>query len=121
MPWLPGTWSFARLWQITFSLNIGTSFALSLDNKGKETPNTSVVKKKVTPSSERRSAKRREEFLNKKTTDTENETLEPPEKENVNFFAEKAGKVHKHDNKTRQTSVTEREKDCSMSRTSLKN
>ena len=48
-----------------FSLNMGPNFTFSLDTRGKAKA-VPVVKKKVSPSTKRRNARRREEFLLKK-------------------------------------------------------
>ena len=48
-----------------FSLNMGPDFTFSLDTRGKAKA-VPVVKKKVSPSTKRRNARRREEFLLKK-------------------------------------------------------
>ena len=48
-----------------FSLNMGPDFTFSLDTRGKAKA-VPVVKKKVSPSTQRRNARRREEFLLKK-------------------------------------------------------
>ena len=48
-----------------FSLNMGSDFTFSLDTRGKAKA-VPVVKKKVSPSTKRRNARRREEFLLKK-------------------------------------------------------
>ena len=47
-----------------FSLNMGTTFSFSLDTRGKAMKGP--VKKKESPSTQRRNARRREEFLSKK-------------------------------------------------------
>ena len=47
-----------------FSLNMGPTFSFSLDTRGKAMK--SPVKKKESPSTQRRNARRREEFLSKK-------------------------------------------------------
>ena len=49
----------------SFSLNVGTHFSFSVDTRGKEAL-PSPMKKKKTPSTLRRNARRREEFLKKK-------------------------------------------------------
>ena len=49
----------------TFTLNVGTSFLFSLDTRG-DNPSTSSNVKKKSPSTLRRNARRRAEFLNKK-------------------------------------------------------
>ena len=51
-----------------FSLNItmDSSFTFSLDTRGKVNHSTTVARKKMSPSTQRRNAKRREEFLKKK-------------------------------------------------------
>ena len=48
-----------------FSLNIGLAFSFTLDTRCKDTL-ASTAKKRVSPSTQRRNAKRREEFLKKK-------------------------------------------------------
>ena len=50
----------------TFTLTIGSSFTFSLDTRGKDTPATTMTRKHVTPSTQRRNARRKEEFLKKK-------------------------------------------------------
>ena len=50
----------------TFSLSIGSSFTFSLDTRGKGAM-APVAKKKPSPSTLRRNARRREEFLKKKS------------------------------------------------------
>ena len=50
----------------SFSLTIGTSFSFSVDTTGKGALAPQRKKRKVTPSTLRRNARRREEFLNKK-------------------------------------------------------
>ena len=47
-----------------FSLNMGPTFSFSLDTRGKAT--IGPVKKQESPSTQRRNARRREEFLSKK-------------------------------------------------------
>ena len=49
-----------------FSLNMGANFSFSLDTRG-EAASSFAKKKKKTPSTLRRNARRREEFLGKKT------------------------------------------------------
>ena len=68
-----------------FSLNMGPDFTFSLDTRGnaKAVP---VVKKKVSPSTQRRNARRREEFLLKKRQSLS--TVDPPvEKATVPQFS----------------------------------
>ena len=52
----------------TFNISIafGTSFSFSLDTRSKEVVTSQVTKKKASPSTLRRNAKRREEFLARK-------------------------------------------------------
>ena len=59
-----------------FSLNMGPTFSFSLDTRGKAV--NGPVKKKESPSTQRRNARRREEFLTKKrqTPSTVNSTVE---------------------------------------------
>ena len=49
-----------------FSLNIGTNFSFSLDTRSKALAPQPVLRKKGSPSTQRRNARRRMEFLNKK-------------------------------------------------------
>ena len=49
-----------------FSLNMGTNFSFSLDTRSKALAPQPVLRKKGSPSTQRRNAKRRMEFLNKK-------------------------------------------------------
>ena len=49
-----------------FSLNMGTNFSFSLDTRSKALAPQPVLRKKESPSTRRRNAKRRMEFLNKK-------------------------------------------------------
>ena len=60
-----------------FSLNMGPSFSFSLDTRGKAMTGL-VSKKKESPSTQRRNARRREEFLSKKrqTPSTVDSTVE---------------------------------------------
>ena len=60
-----------------FSLTIGTTFAFTLDSRCKD-PLVSATKKKASPSTIRRNAKRKEEFLKKKSkpADQEQEEIE---------------------------------------------
>ena len=60
-----------------FSLNMGPSFSFSLDTRGKAMTGL-VSKKKESPFTQRRNARRREEFLSKKrqTPSTVNSTVE---------------------------------------------
>ena len=66
----PSVWTFARCWlashclSLSFSLKIGTNFSFSLDTRGEAA--LSSAKKKQTPSTMRRNARRREQFLQKK-------------------------------------------------------
>ena len=50
----------------SFSLTIGTSFSFSVDTSGKGAVAPKKKKKKLTPSTQRRNARRREEFLKRK-------------------------------------------------------
>ena len=50
----------------SFSLKIGTNFSFSLDTRGEATLSSAKKKKKQTPSTLRRNARRREQFLQKK-------------------------------------------------------
>ena len=68
-----------------FSLNMGPDFTFSLDTRGKAEA-VPVVKKKVSPSTQRRNARRREEFLLKKRQSLS--TVDPPvEKATVPQFS----------------------------------
>ena len=68
-----------------FSLNMGPDFTFSLDTRGKAEA-VPVVKKKVSPSTQRRNARRREEFLLKKRQRLS--TVDPPvEKATVPQFS----------------------------------
>ena len=68
-----------------FSLNMGPDFTFSLDTRGKAKA-VPVVKKKVSPSTKRRNARRREEFLLKKRQRLS--TVDPPvEKATVPQFS----------------------------------
>ena len=68
-----------------FSLNMGPDFTFSLDTRGKAKA-VPVVKKKVSPSTKRRNARRREEFLLKKRQSLS--TVDPPvEKATVPQFS----------------------------------
>ena len=49
-----------------FSVTIGQDFTFSMDTRRKEVSPANVVKKKASPSTRRRNAMRRQEFLNKK-------------------------------------------------------
>ena len=49
-----------------FSLNIGTNFSFSLETRSKALAAEPVLRKKESPSTQRRNARRRIEFLNKK-------------------------------------------------------
>ena len=51
----------------SFNLNLGPSFSFSLDTREKENTTNTMVKKKASPSSLRRNARRKEEFLKRKT------------------------------------------------------
>ena len=51
--------------EFQFSLNIGSAFSFTLDTRCKDTL-ASTAKKRVSPSTLRRNAKRREEFLKQK-------------------------------------------------------
>ena len=62
----------------SFCLKIGSTFAFTLDTKVKvQAPE--VARKQKTPSSMRRNARRRQEFLNSKETSTKNRTTEVEE------------------------------------------
>ena len=78
----------------SFSLNVGTHFSFSVDTRGKEAL-PSPMKKKKTPSTLRRNARRREEFLKKKLASTAEKSVEVSETE-----AESPGKaptaIHVH-------------------------
>ena len=50
----------------SFSLKIGTNFSFSLDTRGEAALSSAKMKKKKTPSTLRRNARRREQFLQKK-------------------------------------------------------
>ena len=50
----------------TFSLTIGSTFTLSLDSRGKEEVPTILARKKPSPSTLRRNARRKELFLKRK-------------------------------------------------------
>ena len=68
-----------------FALNMGSTFTFSLDTRGKAKA-VPVVKKKVSPSTKRRNARRREEFLLKKRQRLS--TVDPPvEKATVPQFS----------------------------------
>ena len=56
----------------TFSLTIGSTFTLSLDTRGKESPMgpTALVRKKPSPATLRRNARRKEMFLKRKAENT---------------------------------------------------
>ena len=49
-----------------FSVTIGQDFTFSMDTRSKEVSPANVVRKKASPSTRRRNAMRRQEFLNKK-------------------------------------------------------
>ena len=51
----------------TFSLKINSTFSFSLDTRENQVP-TQAVRKKISPSTKRRNARRRQEFLKKKQT-----------------------------------------------------
>ena len=51
----------------TFSLEINSTFSFSLDTRENQVP-TQAVRKKISPSTQRRNARRRQEFLKKKQT-----------------------------------------------------
>ena len=71
----------------SFSLNVGTHFSFSVDTRGKEAL-PSPMKKKKTPSTLRRNARRREEFLKKKLAFAAEKSVEVSETE-----AESPGKA----------------------------
>ena len=54
----------------TFSLTIGSTFTLSLDTRGKEEVPTILARKKPSPSTLRRNARRKELFLKRKAENT---------------------------------------------------
>merc|ERR1711973_655936 len=56
----------------SFTLKVGSSFAFSLDTRGNGT--SSLTKKRKGPSTQRRNARRRAEFLAKKRGPPENES-----------------------------------------------
>ena len=56
----------------SFTLKLGSSFAFSLDTRGNGT--SSLTKKRKSPSTQRRNARRRAEFLAKKRGPPENES-----------------------------------------------
>ena len=58
-----------------FTLNMGSTFTFSLDTRGKAKAGP-VAKKKSSPSTQRRNARRREEFLSKKRQSLS--TVNPP-------------------------------------------
>merc|ERR1712129_244042 len=55
----------------TFSLTIGSNFTLSLDTRGKEERSAIWTRKKPSPSTLRRNARRKEQFLQRKAETTE--------------------------------------------------
>ena len=63
----------------SFSLTVGTKFSFSVEARGKEA--LPSAKKRKTPSTLRRNAKRREEFLKKKLASTTEKSQEVSEKE----------------------------------------
>ena len=63
----------------TFSLTIGSTFTLSLDTMGKEKSPTPLARKKPSPSTLRRNARRKEQFLKKKAETTQRIIKEKPE------------------------------------------
>jgi len=94
----------------TFTLNIGNSFLFSLDTKG-ENPSTMSNVKKKSPSTLRRNARRRAEFLKKKhvpCSETESYAAEStPGKEAENVTNQVEGEVSVH-----ATPEKERNPDC---------
>ena len=76
----------------SFSFNIGPNFSFSVDTRGKEVL-TPQKKKKKTPSSLRRDAKRREEFLRKKLSAPTEKTFKCDHCDN-NFKPENGLKIH---------------------------
>ena len=60
----------------SFSLTIGSSFTFSLDTRGKEPVTPEVTRKRPSPSTLRRNARRRQEFLKKKSPSPPNQTSE---------------------------------------------
>ena len=76
----------------SFSFNIGPNFSFSVDTRGKEVL-TPQKKKKKTPSSLRRDAKRREEFLRKKLSAPTEKTFKCDHCDN-NFKSENGLKIH---------------------------
>ena len=65
----------------SFSLSVGSDFSFSLDARKKEaTPvlTAEVMKKKLSPSQVRRNAKRRKEFLKRKSETSDKEKLRSP-------------------------------------------
>ena len=85
--------------RFTFTLNVGTSFLFSLDTKG-ENPSTMSNVKKKSPSTLRRNARRRAEFLNKKHVpcseieSSASETTPGKEAENATNQVEEEVSVH---------------------------
>ena len=80
----------------SFSLTIGTNFSFSVDTTGKGA--LAPKKKKPTPSTLRRNARRREEFLNKKvkpSTD-ENSQSEPVSEEEAEAPLKTPSVLHHH-------------------------
>ena len=60
------------------SIAIGTSFSFSLDTRSKEVVTSKVIKKKASPSTLRRNAKRRAEFLARKQQNSSPRTSSDP-------------------------------------------
>ena len=60
------------------SIAIGTSFSFSLDTRSKEVVTSQVIKKKASPSTLRRNAKRRAEFLARKQQNSSPRTSSDP-------------------------------------------
>ena len=68
----------------TFSLSVGSTLTFSLDTRGEEPASIPVARKKVSPSTMRRNAKRKEVFLQRKaesTLTTPEVTVDKPEAE----------------------------------------
>ena len=59
-----------------FSVTIGKDFTFSMDTRSKEVSPVKVVKKKASPSTRRRNALRRQEFLNKKRSPSSRNSCE---------------------------------------------
>ena len=81
-----------------FSLAIGSTFSFSLDTRSKEAL-PSKAKKKVSPSTQKRNMRRREEFLKKKSISSEAEKSEPDKEasQNATFQCDQCENVFRNE------------------------